>query len=68
MPEAFIPAMVYDFEVLDGATHRWVVADRKGTLDAIARVAGVPMRATVLVVDSTRLDEEGFLVKTRIPA
>ena len=57
---------VYDFELFDKATRSWKLADRMGTLPAIAAEGGVPMRGSRLVVMRTRLDEDGFLVKTRI--
>jgi len=56
---------VYEYESLDSARHRWRRADRKGTLDAIARVGPVPIRSTGLVVDAGTRDEEGFIVTTR---
>ena len=56
---------VYEFESLDDTRHRWRRADRKGTLEAIARVGGVPIRSTALVVDAARLDEDGFVITTR---
>jgi hypothetical protein len=56
---------VYEYESLDAARHRWRRADRRGTLEAIASVGGVPLRSTGLVVDASRLDEDGFIVTTR---
>ena len=56
---------VFDYEIYDKAARRWRLALDVGTLEAIARLGGVPIRSSVLHVEAARLDDEGFLVKTR---
>ena len=58
-------ATVYEFEFFDKATRSWRLSVKIGTMEAIAAVGGIAVRSSALRVDRARLDEEGFLVKTR---
>jgi len=51
----------YEFEVFDPERRRWKRQPRRGTWEAIARVSGVPVKSTAMVVLASRLDEEGFV-------
>ena len=53
---------VYEFEVHDPVRHRWEVSESMGTLDAIERRGGVPIRRSVMAVDDSLIDAEGMLV------
>lgn len=57
---------VYDFEIYDKATRCWRLSTQVGTMEAIGAVGGVAVRSSALRVDRTRLDDDGFLVKSRI--
>ena len=59
---------IYEYEVFDKATRSWKLASLRGTLEAIAAVGGVAVRSSVLIVDRSRLDDEGFLVRTGFTA
>jgi len=51
----------YEFELFDPERRRWKRQARRGTWEAIARVSGIPIKSTAMVVMASRLDEEGFL-------
>jgi len=52
---------IYAFEVFDAGRRRWVRQSRRGTSEAIAKVSGIPIKSTAMVVLGARLDAEGFL-------
>jgi hypothetical protein len=54
-------ATVYEFEIYDPSTRRWERSDRRGTVEAIVLLGGVPIRRTALPVDPARLDQAGFV-------
>ena len=52
---------VYEFEVFDRVARRWKRCERRGTVEAITRLGGVAIQSTALTVDSSRLDQDGFV-------
>ena len=52
---------VYEFETYDPRRRLWVKAAELGTLDAIARLGGVPLKATSMVVDADKVRADGLL-------
>ena len=57
---------VYRWEKWDNGSRRFVLEPRYATSEAITRLGGVVLQRTGLVVDATRVDENGF-VPTRLP-
>lgn len=53
--------IVYEFEVFDAERRRWKRQARRGTWEAIAKVSGIPIKSTAMVVLASRLDETGFV-------
>ena len=60
-----VTVTVYEFELYDPVARRWAVQSRRGTAEAIAKVSGVAVHSSALVVLASRLDEEGFLESSR---
>ena len=58
---------VYEYELFDSRKRYWRRTGRMGTLDAITRVGGVPVRSTALPVDASRIDAEGFVIAPSRP-
>lgn len=57
---------VYRWEKWDDRSRRFVLEPQYATSEAIARLGGVALQRTGLVVDAARVDENGF-VPTRLP-
>lgn len=60
MAVATIKVAVYRFTVWDRERGERVVATQMGTLAAIEQVNGVPERTSMLLVDESELDADGF--------
>ena len=52
---------VYEFELFDRVARRWKRSERRGTVEAITKAGGVALQSTALVIDSSRLDGDGFV-------
>lgn len=54
---------VYQYEIYDRETLRWLRAQEYATLEYIASIGAVPLTGLRWVVDASRVDEKGQLVK-----
>lgn len=52
---------VFQFEVFDPQRRCWVTATKLATPEAIARVGGIPVRSSAMVVDATKVDVHGMV-------
>ena len=52
---------VFQFEVFDAQRRCWVTATKLGTPEAIARLGGIPIRSSAMVVDISKVDGHGMV-------